>query len=128
MRLPLALAATAGAVALTAPAHAVATPYCSTRLVDAAAGTTASCSTYTQPNLQADQHRKVTLTVATGSATATVACPYDTDSVSVSAGQAPKSADVVDPSGNCRVTLTATSDGTTAVVTSVLYNKQPDPL
>jgi hypothetical protein len=127
MRLPLALAAVA-VVAVATPSHAVLTPYCTTRLVDAAAGASASCATQTVATLQGNPYRTMRIAVATGAVDATLRCPIDSagTTVHVVAGKV-LTLEAFDNGYVCLASITATTSGTTAFVSSTHGNK-PDPI
>lgn len=126
MRPRLALAAAlfsalfaATAAAIPSNASAVLSPDCATTLHNAAAGTSASCSTQGPPPVACSGcgvRRTVDVVVTTGRTDATLVCDGltyathvdgpGTGSIGVWGGQ------------NCTVTLTATADGTIAAATS----------
>jgi hypothetical protein len=127
MRLPLALAVVA--VAATAvPSSAVLTPYCATRLVAAAPGDAASCSTQTVATLQGNPYRTVTIVAVQGTVEATLRCPLNGTPQTVTV-TAPKTAtlEAFDNGYVCNAAIVAKSAGATALLTSLHGNKS-DPI
>lgn len=121
MRRLLVAGAVAVAAAATAlPAAAAIQPWCATRLVDAAAGTSAYCATQgPQPlgNRNVGVYRTVTVEVASGGVDATLACD----------GLPPRTVPVSGPQPvqfgqwggySCTLTLTSVIAHTSAVATS----------
>lgn len=121
----LATAATAATAALAAavPADAVILPACSTRLVHAAAGATASCSTDNTPEVSgATVNRIATAVVAEGVARVTITCGFGSGAPSrsiVVSGAEPRSVSMLqDYSPSCRTAVEAVYPNTTVAVTS----------
>jgi hypothetical protein len=119
-RLLVAVATLVAAAATALPASAAIYPVCATRLVDAAAGITASCPTQgPQPlgNRNVGVWRTVTVEVASGGVDATLACD----------GLPPRTVPVSGPQPvqfgqwggySCMLTLASVIAHTTAVATS----------
>jgi hypothetical protein len=125
MRLPLALPLAAAALAAVAtPSSAMLTPYCTTRLVAAAPGDTASCSTQTLATLQGNPYRTVTVAALHGTVQATLRCPFNATPQTVTV-TGPKTAtlEAFDNGYTCTATLVAVTDGATALLTSLHGNK-----
>jgi hypothetical protein len=125
MRVPLALATAATAVAAVAtPSHAMFTPYCTTRLVEAATGAGTSCLTQTQTVLQGNPYRTMRIVVLSGAVDATLRCPYDAAGVTVRvSGFVPGALEAFDNGYTCTASIVAVVDHTTAFVTSTQGNK-----
>ena len=123
MRTRLALAAVLfGATAAAVPSFAstaITGPDCATNLHDAAAGTSASCSTQGPPPVECVNcgvRRTVDIVVTKGSVDATLLCDGATYTTHV---DGPGKGQIGIWGGlNCTATLTATADGTIAAATS----------
>jgi hypothetical protein len=121
MRLRPALAlvpvAVAAAVAAT-PAAAFIPPVCSTRLVDAAPGVNASCSTENAPAIANRVTRTITVEVAAGAVDAVLTCGIRSTGTFRVSGPEPVRRSVTEAGNNCVATITAVVDNTSAAVTS----------
>jgi hypothetical protein len=119
----LSCAALAGFAAVPAVAVADAPPPdCATALVLAPNGKPAGCTTLSGPSNISGSYaaRDLRLTLVTGSATATLTCAGDpATSATVTLDRPGTAAATVTGYGNCWVSLTATSDGTTAIAWNV---------
>jgi hypothetical protein len=125
MRLPLALPLAAAALAAVAtPSSAMLTPYCATRLVAAAPGEAASCSTQTLATLQGNPYRTVTVAVAQGTVDVSLRCPLTAPAQTVRVtGPRTATLEAFDNGYTCTATLVAVTDGATALLASTHGNK-----
>jgi hypothetical protein len=114
------LAVAAATLTIPAASGAAILPHCSTRLVNAAAGTTAACSTLgPEPlgNRSVGVYRTMRIEVVNGAVNATLACDNQTPQTRYVTAVLP--AEISRWGGNsCTATIVAAVDGTTAVVTS----------
>jgi hypothetical protein len=120
MRLRLALVLAAAAAVPALPASAAVYPVCATKLVDAAAGVTASCPTKGPGplgNRNVYVTRTMTVEVATGQVDASLTCDgVDHGHFPVAAGET--KVQTITGGNSSTVALTALKDGTSATGTS----------